>query len=98
MIDIIVSFVFHEQQNSIKEQVDWLNASLLDLGLRNHTIHTAPLIRHEQIYKDLDLSLRHKIFYKIFNFTRKIKISYSTLIVKKHIKSDSLEITGHLSK
>ena len=71
----IVSFVLHAQHNSISEQAANLNSALEELGLKNHTIHTAPLIRREQSYKNFDINLRRKIFYKLFCFTKHINIS-----------------------
>ncbi len=62
----IVSMVFHEQKDSIKYQVDKLNQALIDENLINHTIHTAPLIRRESVYKEMDISLRKRIFNKLF--------------------------------
>lgn len=94
----IVSFVFHEQQYCINNQVDSLNEFLENKGLKNHTIHTAPLIRREQIYKDWDVNLRYKIFYKLFTFTRNCNIKYTTAIVEKHLNTDNFEITKNLTK
>ena len=94
----IVSFVFHEQQNSIKDQVLQLDHSITEIGFKNHTIHTAPLVRKEQSYKDVDISIRRKLFYKLFCFTKNIEISYASLVVHKHPQSTQLEITRQLSK
>lgn len=94
----IVSFVFHEQNCSIIDQVTNLDNSLEEMGLKNHTIHTAPLIRREQSYKKFDIKLRRKIFYKLFAFTKHVEISHASLIVDKHPNSSPMEITKHLSK
>lgn len=94
----IVSFVSHEQKNDISQQVKILDDSLSDIGLKKHTIHTAPLIRREQSYKDYDISVRRKIFYKLFCFTRHINISYASLIVDKHPSTKPFDITRQLSK
>lgn len=94
----IVSFVFHEQQNSIKDQVIQLDNSVSEMGFKNHTIHTAPLVRKEQSYKDVDISIRRKLFYKLFCFTKNVEISYASLVVHKYPKSTQLEITNQLSR
>lgn len=65
----IVSMIFHEQKDSIKDQVEQLNQYLKDENLENHTIHTAPLIRREGEYKNTVVNKRRKIFQKLFNFT-----------------------------
>lgn len=94
----IVSFIFHEQENPIKEQVKVLDDLLEELGFVNHTIHTAPLVRREQSYKNVDINTRRKIFYKLFNFSKHVKISQASLIVDKHQNSKPMEITKQLSK
>ena len=94
----IVSFVFHEQNNPIQNQINILNNSLEELGLKNHTIHTAPLIRREKNYKTFDISIRRKIFHKLFCFTKHVNISHASLIVEKSPNTNSMDITKQLSK
>lgn len=94
----IVSFVFHEQIHSINNQVAALNHSLEEIGMRKHTIHTAPLIRREKSYKDYDISIRRKIFHKLFYFTKSVNISHASLVVDKHPNSSAMDLTKHLSK
>lgn len=89
----IVSFVFHEQNKDISKEVQILDNFLLENSLKNHTIHTAPLIRREKSYINTDIKLRNKIFQKLFNFTRNIDIAYETIIVDKQQCSNQLDIT-----
>ena len=49
----IISLIFHEQSKSITGEIKKLNDFLEENNLPNHTIHTAPLIRQEQIYKNI---------------------------------------------
>ena len=80
----IISFVLHEQQNSIKEQIKILNQHLLELNFTsNHTIHSGPLIRRESEYSAVDISIRQKIFLSLFYFTKSINITQKTFIVDK---------------
>lgn len=81
----IVSMVFHEQVNSISSQINILDNFLNYNNLSNHTIHTAPLIRQEQSYKDVDIEIRSKIFKQLFNFIRNSKIKYKTLVIDRKI-------------
>ncbi len=64
----IISLVFHEQIKSIKNEVDKLDNFLDINNLKNHTIHTAPLIRQEKCYKNMDINIRSKLFRQLFNF------------------------------
>lgn len=94
----IVTMIFHEQETSIQEAVDYLNRELLLLGLKNHCIHTGPIIRKEKEYSEMDYLKRRKIFNKMVAFTRHSGIKYKSFnIEKKHI-NDIIEVTGKLSK
>ncbi len=94
----IVSLVLHEQKNSITEQVEKLDLSLLELGLKKHTIHTGPLIRREQSYSKYKICDRFKIFNKLFHFTRNVNIKYTNLIIDKKQCKKPLEINAAISK
>lgn len=94
----IISLVFHEQNNSIETQVDKLNQFLIENNLKNHTIHTAPLIRQEQGYKYMDIALRSKIFKQLFNFVRGVDISYKTIVVDKKMFSEQVDIIKMITK
>jgi len=92
----VVSIITHEQENLINEQIEKLN---LHFGVSNTNIqamHTAPLIRRENIYKDLDIYERRKMFNMFFHFTRKVGIKYKTIIVDKKHKN-TLDINSDIS-
>lgn len=94
----IVSLVLHEQKNPISEQVNKLNLALEEIGLINHTIHTAPLIRKEQSYSKTSIKERYKIFNKLFHFTRNVDIKFKNLIIDKKHCSNQINITATISK
>lgn len=89
----IVSLIFHEQDKSIINEIQILDNFLIENNLKNHTIHTAPLIRKEKSYALTDIKLRHKIFQKLFNFVKNIDISYKTIVVDKKFRPTQLGIT-----
>lgn len=94
----IITMVFHNQDVNIQENVQRLNTELSYLGLDNLCIHTGPIIRKEEIYKDMDIVERRRIFNKMMAFIRSVDIQYKCFsIEKKHIK-DSVEATGNLSR
>lgn len=94
----IISLVFHEQSKSIEDAVLKLDDYLTTNNLKNHTIHTAPLIRQEQIYKNMDISIRCKLFRQLFNFIRSVDVSYKTIVVDKKMYSKQLDITNMITK
>lgn len=89
----IISLVFHEQNKSISNEVKKLDNYLAGCGLPNHTIHTAPLIRQEQIYKNMNVSIRSKLFRQLFNFIRSVDVSYKTIVVDKKMYSQQVDMT-----
>ncbi|MBQ8476491.1 DUF3800 domain-containing protein [bacterium] len=93
----VVTFIIHEQKNSINKQTEALNRYLNESKLGIHAVHTAPLIRREKVYSDLDIKERFKIFNTFFHFTRKLNIKYKNIIVDKKHKNIQ-GINGAISK
>ena len=93
----LVTLVIHEQSNDITEQVKNLNRNLENINVKIQAIHTAPLIRREEVYRHLDIKERFQIFNKFFHFTRKIGIKYANIIIDKKHKS-SIDINNAISK
>ena len=57
----IVSFVFHNQDNDISENVKKLDDTICRFDINNNCMHTAPLVRGEEVYQNMDLHARRKI-------------------------------------
>lgn len=94
----IITMVFHNQAIDIQEQIQCLNTELSYLGLDNLCIHTGPIIRKEEIYKNMEIYERRRIFNKMMAFIRAIDVKYKCFYIeKKHIES-SVEAIGKLSK
>ncbi len=92
----IVTLVTHEQENLINQQIEKLNLNFEILNTNIQAMHTAPLIRRENIYKDLDILERRKLFNIFFHFTRKVGIKYKNIIIDKKHKN-SLDINSNIS-
>ena len=94
----IISMVFHDQEKSIEEPLEYLERELSHLGLSDHCIHTGPIIRKEEDYSNMEYLERRKIFNKMLTFIRQSGISYKSFYIeKKHIE-DVVEASGKLSK
>ena len=90
--------IFHNQTVDIQDQIKHLDEELSYLGLDNICIHTGPIIRREEIYKDMNIIERRQVFNKMIAFIRNADIRFKTFnIEKKHIK-DTVEATGRLSR
>ena len=94
----IITMVFHDQDCNINAAIDNLNRELSFLNLDNICIHTGPIIRMEEIYKDMDIFERRRIFNKMIAFIRQIDIRYKCFYIEKKHISDVVEATGKLSK
>lgn len=90
----IISLVFHEQNHDISSQLKDFENKLMQLGFANHSIHTAPIIRKELSYIDIDLILRRKLLSLTMAFIRKIDVKWSTIsITKKQFDNFDEEIS-----
>ena len=49
----IVSMVLHDQSRDISAEITKLNSELTNLGYGGHVVHTEPLIRREEDYRNL---------------------------------------------
>ena len=94
----IITMVFHNQTADISAEIGHLNSELLHLGLDNLCIHTGPIIRKEEIYREMTVVERRRIFNKMMAFVRNIDIRHKSFFIEKKHIADSVEATGRLSK
>lgn len=94
----IITMVFHDQSIDIQPAIGKLNTELSYLGLDNLCIHTGPIIRKEEIYTEMDIQDRRRIFNKMIAFVRQIDVKYHCFFIEKRKISDVVNATGMLSK
>ncbi|MCD8119072.1 MAG: DUF3800 domain-containing protein [Lachnospiraceae bacterium] len=94
----IIAMVFHDQEENIQPAVLKLNQELSYLGMNNLCIHTGPIIRKEEIYKNLSIEERRRIFNKMVAFIRQANIRYKCFYIEKKHFPDVVDATGRLSK
>ena len=94
----LVSFVIHEQDNDISEEVKKLEKSVHDAGFNIEYIHTEPVIRREGIFYDLTLDERRQLLYKLLNFTVKCPFKYHTIAIKRREAKDKVQLSGKIGK
>lgn len=77
----IVTLVIHDQSKDISDHVQALNAKVQSLGFGDDfVIHTAPLIRREEIFVNEPPNKRRSLFISLFFFVLKSPISYKTFV------------------
>lgn len=94
----ILSFVFHNQEIDITDELDTLNRKLNQFGLDNVAIHTGPIIRQEEIYNSMDMDTRRKIMRALIAFYRNVDIRFTTIHVEKRHLNDEFEMVATLSR
>ncbi len=93
----IITMVFHDQDKDLKPDIEKLDNELSYLGLHNLCIHTGPIIRKEEIYTNMTVRERRRIFNKMIAFVRQIDIQYKCFYIEKKHITDVVEATGKLS-
>lgn len=77
-----ISFTFHEQQHDITSELKKLNEILESIGYTG-MIHMADLIMKRNDYAKFNIRARKQIFNSIYQFSRRIKVKYKTIIIEK---------------
>lgn len=95
----IITLVFHDQSKDINDQITHLRRHVCEVGFpENHAIHSAPLIRRENDYRDLDMTQRRKLFRHLFNFMRLCDIKYKSFVFKKREFKDHDQLVSRMSR
>lgn len=95
----IITLVFHEQTQSIQDQVFHLRQAVRHAGFdEQHAIHSAPLIRKERDYLRLDRTERRRLFRALFTFIRLSDISYSSFVFNKREFSSHDQLLSRISR
>lgn len=77
-----ISFVLHESEKSIKNELEYLNNQLTKLNYLG-MIHLAYLVAKRGEYEQFSFERRRKIFWSIFYFTKRVNIKIHTIILDK---------------
>ena len=90
-----VAFVLHEQKNNINNEIKVFKEKLKKLNF-NSMIHTAELIGNRKEYRKYNLENRKTIFNILYQFTRRAKINYFIVTVKKDYKNNKTQLRKDL--
>ena len=90
--------VFHDQNIDISKDCAVLEEALSKQGYPNHCVHIGPLIRGEEEYRNIDISVRKYILRRMKAFFTHVDIRYKCFYIeKKHIEDEVIAV-GLLSK
>jgi hypothetical protein len=91
--------VFHDQDVDISSQIERLNNTLVESGLPNDiAIHSGPIIRNEDEFRQLTLEDRHRLFDRLLTFARISKVKHKAILIKKREYPSRNDIVGRISR
>ena len=95
----LLTFVLHSQDGDITKEIAKLRESLRDTKYEpTRAIHTGPLIRREDEYKNQTIDERRKQLWKLAAFIRKCDFSYKTFIFDKREAKDEYDLIRKISQ
>ena len=95
----IITMLIHDQAKDILEHVQSLDNKIQSLGYeKGFVIHTAPLIRREDVFANESPNTRRSLFASLFFFTIKSPIQYKTFIFEKKFFPDAFSLEGRMAK
>lgn len=91
--------VIHDQEKNIVPQIKKLDDEIQMLGYeKDFVIHTAPLIRKEEMFNTVPPNERRALFTKLFYFTLKCDIQYKTFVFEKRQFENAFKLEGRMAK
>lgn len=93
----VLSFVFHNQEQDINEELLHLEENFTNLGFKAQSFHAGPIIRREEEYRVVDREVRKKLFMAMISFVRRAPIQCKSIYVEKKHLEDDIELVGRLS-
>lgn len=94
----IVSMVFHDQSNPIVQQMRDLDSDLIRNNLRTSSIHTRPLLRHEDEYRNLTVQEQRYLLSRLYLFAKKCNLSYKVFSFDRRICRTPDELARKVSR
>ena len=99
----VIALVLHDQGINLSNAIKVLDSELKKLNVQDFCIHTEPLIRKEESYRNMDASERRTVLTKLFYFATKIDIKFMTFVYEKKnfkesLQKDSLKLESKIVK
>ena len=93
----ILSFVFHNQEDDISLDLKLLKDNITNLGFNIKSLHSGPIIRREEEYKNVAREDRKRLFKVMMSFFRKSPLLCKSIYIEKKHMEDDVEIVDRLS-
>lgn len=87
-----LTMVFHNQDNDISSEINFLDTKLLSMNCNVAFIHTTPLIRQDKPFENMLREERKSIFRVFARFAEQLPISYTTFTATKAFYQDGKQL------
>lgn len=95
----IITMVFHDQSEDISSQIHKLEQAVESQGFYGKfAIHTAPLIRKEEMYVNYRPNERRALLSKLYYFTLSCDITYTCFAYPKREYEDIYRLQGRMAR
>lgn len=91
-----VSFTIHESDNSIVDELEYLNKRLKKANY-DGMIHLADLVAKRGEYSNLNFEQRKDIIWAIFYFSKRVKVKVHTIVIDKRYKNSRVQLNRELA-
>lgn len=91
-----VSFTIHESDDSIVDDLEYLNNRLMKADY-DGMIHLADLVVRRGDYSYFGLEQRKNIFWSIFYFSKRVKVKVHSIIIDKRFKNNKTHLNKELA-
>ncbi|OUO21691.1 DUF3800 domain-containing protein [Collinsella sp. An307] len=94
----LLTLVFHNQSDSIRENIATYEHSLRIADLPNIPFHSEPLLNGHGPYESLELSARKKLLNSFGALVRYLPFSYRTFVYRRQECSDLAQLTARMKR
>jgi hypothetical protein len=94
----LVAMLFHDQADEVADAIAALDERAKNAGFGSNAIHTGPIVRREEPYRDRTIDERKKLLGALMDFCRRTNVKYTLLRVDKKDITSIIDITAKLSK
>lgn len=93
-----VAVVLHDQDDDITVKISNMEERAAKQGLPQHAIHSAPLIRRENVYANFLMEERKHLFNILYYFAVQLPIKYFCVKIDKSECYDGIQQTAKISR
>ena len=94
----LVTMILHNQDVDVSGNIKALESHLNELNFEYKAVHTGPIIRREEIYRNMSMEDRKRIFNSLFHFARRLDVNYICTYIDKNQSDDIITMTSKISR